>query len=71
MSHDELVISDVRAFEFLDSRGNPTVAVEVQTKGGGKGLAIIPSGASKGKKEAVELRDGDPKRFFGKGVKKA
>jgi enolase len=71
MSHDELVISDVRAFEFLDSRGNPTVAVEVQTKGGGKGLAIVPSGASKGKKEAVELRDGDPKRFFGKGVKKA
>jgi enolase (EC 4.2.1.11) len=71
MSRDELVIADVRSFEFIDSRGNPTVAVEVETKGGGKGLAIVPSGASKGKKEAVELRDEDPKRFLGKGVKKA
>lgn len=71
MSRDELVIEDVRSFEFIDSRGNPTVAVEVETKGGGKGLAIVPSGASKGKKEAVELRDEDPKRFLGKGVKKA
>lgn len=71
MNRDELVIADVRSFEFIDSRGNPTVAVEVETKGGGKGLAIVPSGASKGKKEAVELRDEDPKRFLGKGVKKA
>lgn len=60
----------VRGFEFLDSRGNPTVSVEVELEGGDVGLAIVPSGASKGKKEALELRDGD-KRYFGKGVRKA
>lgn len=67
---DKLRIKDVRAFEFLDSRGNPTVAVEVETEGGGRGLAIVPAGASKGKREAVELRDGD-RRYWGKGVRKA
>ncbi len=61
-------IIDVRSREVLDSRGNPTVEVEVLTEEGAMGRAAVPSGASTGKYEAVELRDGDPSRFLGKGV---
>ncbi len=64
-------IADVIAREILDSRGNPTVEVEIITDGGGIGYASVPSGASKGKHEAFELRDGDEKRYMGKGVMKA
>lgn len=64
-------ISDVYAREVLDSRGNPTVEVEVYTDSGAFGRALVPSGASTGEYEAVELRDGDKKRFLGKGVLKA
>jgi enolase len=64
-------IIDVYAREILDSRGNPTVEVEVFTSGGFSGVAAVPSGASTGTYEAVELRDGDKKRFGGKGVLKA
>jgi len=61
-------ILDIRSREILDSRGNPTVEVEVLTADGHLGRAAVPSGASTGKYEAVELRDGDKKRFLGKGV---
>lgn len=64
-------ISDVYANEVLDSRGNPTVKVSIYLSDGTKADAIVPSGASTGKKEALELRDGDKKRFGGKGVLKA
>lgn len=64
-------ISDVYAKEVLDSRGNPTVKVSIYLSDGTKADAIVPSGASTGKKEALELRDGDKKRFSGKGVLKA
>lgn len=64
-------ILDVRAREILDSRGNPTVEVEVLTTNGAIGRAAVPSGASTGKYEAVELRDGDKGRYLGKGVQKA
>ena len=64
-------ILDIRAREILDSRGNPTVEVEVMTSNGVIGRAAVPSGASTGKYEAVELRDGDKGRFLGKGVLKA
>jgi enolase len=64
-------IKTVKAREILDSRGNPTVEVEVEINSGAKGTAAVPSGASTGKHEAVELRDGDPKRYSGKGVLKA
>jgi enolase len=64
-------IVDVYAREILDSRGNPTVEVEVITSGGAIGVAAVPSGASTGEFEAVELRDGDKNRFMGKGVLKA
>jgi enolase len=64
-------IIDVLAREILDSRGNPTVEVEVLTEEGYIGRAAVPSGASTGKYEAVELRDGDKDRFLGKGVKNA
>jgi len=64
-------IIDIRAREVLDSRGNPTVEVDVLTQAGIMGRAIVPSGASTGKHEAVELRDGDKNRFGGKGVLKA
>ncbi|MFA6661828.1 MAG: phosphopyruvate hydratase [Bacilli bacterium] len=64
-------INDVHAREVLDSRGNPTVEVEISTESGAFGRAIVPSGASTGSKEAIELRDGDAKRFGGKGVLKA
>ena len=66
-----LEIKEINALEVLDSRGNPTVQVEVVAKDGTSGIATVPSGASTGSFEAVELRDGDKSRFFGKGVKKA
>ncbi|MEE6134070.1 phosphopyruvate hydratase [Priestia aryabhattai] len=64
-------ILDIYAREVLDSRGNPTVEVEVYTESGAFGRAIVPSGASTGEHEAVELRDGDKSRYLGKGVLKA
>jgi enolase len=64
-------ITQVKAREILDSRGNPTIEVDVTLENGTLGRAAIPSGASTGTKEAVELRDGDKKRYFGKGVLKA
>ncbi|MFC7366042.1 MULTISPECIES: phosphopyruvate hydratase [Bhargavaea] len=65
------IISQIQAREVLDSRGNPTVEVEVFTDSGAYGRAIVPSGASTGEYEAVELRDGDKSRYLGKGVLKA
>ncbi|WP_270180045.1 phosphopyruvate hydratase [Alkalihalobacillus sp. CinArs1] len=65
------IITDVYAREVLDSRGNPTVEVEVFTDAGVKARAMVPSGASTGEYEAVELRDGDKGRYLGKGVEKA
>lgn len=64
-------IASISALEILDSRGNPTLEVFVKTKQGAVGKAAVPSGASTGDHEAVELRDGDKSRYFGKGVKKA
>jgi len=64
-------IGDVHAREILDSRGNPTVEVDVMLTGGALGRAAVPSGASTGTQEALELRDGDPLRFGGKGVERA
>jgi enolase len=64
-------IRDIIGYELLDSRGNPTVGCKVITESGFEGFAIVPSGASVGKFEAFELRDGDKKRYFGKGVKQA
>ena len=64
-------IQHVYAREVLDSRGNPTVEVEVLTDSGAFGRALVPSGASTGEYEAVELRDGDKSRYLGKGVLKA
>lgn len=61
-------IIDIYAREVIDSRGNPTIEVEVETESGAFGRAIVPSGASTGEREALELRDGDNKRFLGKGV---
>src|SRR5450432_2417974 len=61
----------LHAREVLDSRGNPTVEAEVGLDNGVLGRAIVPSGASTGEHEALELRDGDPQRYFGKGVLKA
>lgn len=68
---DYLGIESVKALEVLDSRGNPTVQVEVVTEGGFSGVAMVPSGASTGSFEAVELRDGDKSRYLGKGVLQA
>jgi enolase len=65
------IIVEVRGREILDSRGNPTVEVEVSLESGFRGRASVPSGASTGKHEALELRDKDPKRCLGKGVQKA
>jgi enolase len=65
------VISQVKAREVLDSRGNPTVEVDVVLSDGAQGRALVPSGASTGVNEALELRDGDSQRFLGKGVLKA
>ncbi|HEX6214405.1 MAG TPA: phosphopyruvate hydratase [Vicinamibacterales bacterium] len=64
-------ITDVRGREILDSRGNPTVEVDVTLEGGARGRAGVPSGASTGEREALELRDGDKSRYLGKGVRKA
>src|ERR1700754_2563957 len=64
-------IADIQAREILDSRGNPTVEVDVVLDSGALGRAAVPSGASTGAHEAVELRDGDKKRYGGKGVLKA
>ena len=64
-------IENIQALEVLDSRGNPTIQVEVSLEGGYTGTALVPSGASTGSFEAVELRDNDKTRFFGKGVQKA
>lgn len=68
---EELTIADIRAREILDSRGNPTVEVDVLLEDGTIGRAAVPSGASTGDFEAVELRDGDASRYLGKGVLKA
>lgn len=65
------IITDVYAREILDSRGNPTIEVEVYTESGAFGRGMVPSGASTGEYEAVELRDGDKSRYGGKGVIKA
>jgi enolase len=64
-------IQDVTAREILDSRGNPTVEAEILLEDGSRGKACVPSGASTGEFEAIELRDQDPKRYLGKGVQKA
>lgn len=64
-------ITEIRAREILDSRGNPTIEVDVRLEGGALGRAAVPSGASTGEHEAWELRDGDKKRFAGKGVRRA
>ena len=65
------IISDVRARQVLDSRGNPTVEVDIEVTGGAVGRAIVPSGASTGEHEAWELRDGEKSQYLGKGVLKA
>ena len=65
---DCLEIDSIRALEVLDSRGNPTVQVEVVLVDGSTGVSMVPSGASTGSFEAVELRDGDKSRYLGKGV---
>src|SRR5262249_13710672 len=64
-------IQNIKAREVLDSRGNPTVEVDCVLESGVRGRAIVPSGASTGEHEALELRDGDKKRYLGKGVLKA
>ena len=66
-----LAISDIRAREILDSRGNPTVEVDLRLSDGSAGRAAVPSGASTGEREALELRDKNPMRYGGKGVTKA
>ncbi len=68
---DSTTIAAVRAREVLDSRGNPTVEVDMHLDGGAMGRAIVPSGASTGRHEAIELRDGDPARYEGQGVLRA
>jgi len=64
-------IADIRGREILDSRGNPTVEADVRLEDGSSGRAGVPSGASTGTREAVELRDGDKARYLGRGVQKA
>ena len=66
-----MIIKNIHAREILDSRGNPTVEVEVTLESGIMGRASVPSGASTGENEALELRDGDKSRYLGKGVQKA
>ena len=63
-----LKIENVKAIQVLDSRGNPTVQVEVSTQNGYSGIAMVPSGASTGSFEAIELRDGDKEKYLGKSV---
>lgn len=65
------IITEVFARQVLDSRGNPTIEVDVITESGALGRAIVPSGASTGSREALELRDGDKSVYLGKGVTKA
>ena len=65
------VIRDILAREIIDSRGNPTVEADVVLDGGIVGRAAVPSGASTGRREALELRDGEPERFHGRGVRRA
>ena len=65
------VIREIKGRQIIDSRGNPTIEAEVTLESGAKGRAAVPSGASTGEKEAIELRDGDKKRWMGKGVSKA
>jgi enolase len=67
----EATVSRIIAREILDSRGNPTVEVDAALASGASGRAAVPSGASTGEREAVELRDGDARRYLGKGVRKA
>ncbi|NLA52925.1 MAG: phosphopyruvate hydratase, partial [Clostridiales bacterium] len=69
--NDYTSITSVRAREIMDSRGNPTIEVEIGLASGDVGVAAVPSGASTGTREAVELRDGDKSRYGGKGVLKA
>src|SRR5919202_1760045 len=64
-------IVEIRAREILDSRGNPTVEADVRLDSGAVGRAAVPSGASTGEHEALELRDADPKRYLGRGVLRA
>src|SRR6187200_23351 len=64
-------IKQIKGREIIDSRGNPTVEVEVTLDNGARGRAGVPSGASTGEREALELRDGDKSRYLGKGVRKA
>lgn len=71
MKYSSAEIAEVRGREILDSRGNPTVEVDVVLVEGTMGRAAVPSGASTGAHEAVELRDGDKSRYLGKGVRKA
>jgi enolase len=71
MASSSTSITDIKAREIIDSRGNPTIEVDVILSGGIRGRAAVPSGASTGVYEALELRDGDPKRYAGKGVLKA
>lgn len=71
MSKNRVTIRQIRAREILDSRGNPTVEVDLFLSNGKEGRAAVPSGASKGEHEALELRDGDKSRFLGKGVQRA
>ena len=68
---EDFIIAEIKARQILDSRGNPTVEADVWLKNGAFGRAAVPSGASTGVLEAVELRDGDQKRFAGRGVLKA
>ncbi|MGA1393925.1 MAG: phosphopyruvate hydratase, partial [Phycisphaerales bacterium] len=70
-SGSRTAITEITALEILDSRGNPTLECEVVLGGGARGRAAVPSGASTGEHEAVELRDGDKSRFLGKGVSRA
>jgi enolase len=71
LRNDNMFIKQITALEVLDSRGNPTVEGQVTLEDGTIGAAIVPSGASTGEREAAELRDGDEKRYGGKGVQKA
>ena len=71
MRNQVSAIEKIHAREIIDSRGNPTVEVEIYLEGGESGRAAVPSGASTGKREALELRDGDTKRYMGKGVRSA
>src|SRR5690606_17876863 len=64
-------IVDIKGRQIIDSRGNPTVEAEVHLSSGSSAIAMVPSGASTGEREAVELRDGDKSRYLGKGVSKA